>query len=250
MLIKHHNRQNEHFLLTRTRATVTTTMAIATGWNPKTYDSTRRRMVPCFDAFYGAAAELVARTFDAGSRPRMLDLGTGTGILAAHVAARVTPSALTLLDGSPDMLAKAAERLAAYRPALVVADMNDALPAGDFDVIMSSLAIHHLEHAQKRGLFARIHRALAPGGMFVNAEQMLAPEQWRQTLWARVHLDTSRSLGSDEAEIALAVELMKQDRCATLDQQLVWLRKAGFARSGAFFQWFRFAVYAAWKASR
>jgi len=223
-------------------------MAIATGWNPETYDVTRRRMVPCFDAFYDAAAELVARTFAADSRPRMLDLGAGTGILAAHVAVRVPPSTLTLLDGSPDMLAKAKERLAAHHPALVVADMNDALPAGEFDVIMSSLAIHHLEHEQKRDLFARIHRALASGGMFVNAEQMLAPEQWRQTLCEGVHLDTARALGSDEAEIARSVELMKQDRCATLDQQLGWLREAGFARVGAFFQWFRFAVYAAWKA--
>ena len=29
---------------------------------------------------------------------------------------------------------------------------------------------------------------------------------------------------------------MKQDRCATLDEQLGWLREAGFARVGAFFQ--------------
>ena len=101
-------------------------MAIATGWTPETYDASRRRMVPCFDAFYGAAAELVARTFTAASRhsrPRMLDLGAGTGILAAHVAARVPPSALTLLDGAPDMLAKAGERLATHHPALVVADI-------------------------------------------------------------------------------------------------------------------------------
>ena len=226
-------------------------MAIATGWNPETYDATRRRMVPCFDAFYGAAAELVVRTFAAGSRhsrPRMLELGAGTGILAAHVAARVPPSALTLLDGSADMLDKARERLVAHRPVLVVADMCDALPAGEFDVIMSALAIHHLEHEQKRDLFARIHRALAPGGMFVNAEQMLAPEQWQDSLWLRVHLDTARSLGSSEEEIAWGVELMKQDRCATLDQQLSWLRETGFALAGSFFQWFRFAVYAAWKA--
>ena len=222
-------------------------MAIATGWNPETYDATRRRLVPCFDAFYGTAAELVARAFAADSRPRMLELGAGTSILAAHVAARVPPSALTLLDGAADMLDKAAERLAAHHPALVVADMCDPLPAGEFDVIMSALAIHHLEHEQKRDLFARIHRALAPGGMFVNAEQILAPEPWQDTLWLRIHLDTARALGSTGAEIAWGVELMKQDRCATLDQQLAWLREAGFARAGAFFQWFRFAVYAAWK---
>lgn len=223
-------------------------MTMAKGWNPKTYDESFRRLVPCFDAFYGTAAELAARTVTT-SRPRMLDLGAGTGALAAHVTARVKPGSLALLDAAPDMLAKAAGRLAAFKPVIIAADMRAPLPADDgaCDIIMSSLAIHHLEHGQKRTLFARIHDALAPGGMFVNAEQILAPNDWQQAMFERAHLDAARALGSDEAEIAASVERMKQDRCATLDDQLAWLREAGFARTGVFFQWFRFAVYAAWK---
>jgi cyclopropane fatty-acyl-phospholipid synthase-like methyltransferase len=43
----------------------------------------------------------------------------------------------------------------------------------DFDAIVSALAIHHLEDAEKRSLFARIHERLRPGGVFVNAEQVV-----------------------------------------------------------------------------
>ena len=226
----------------------TTTAAPTFSWDGEasTYDAERRRLVPCFDAFYGTAAELVART--ARANPRVLDLGAGTGLLSAQVLARVKPRALTLFDASAEMLAKARARLAEFAPAVVVADFNAPLPRGEFDVIMSALAIHHLADADKRSLFARIHAALAPGGLFVNAEQILAPDVWGIELNERVHLDAARSLGSSEAEVGASVARMKFDRCATVADQVAWLREAGFARAGTFFHWFRFAVYAGWKA--
>lgn len=215
-------------------------------WNPATYDQARRRLVPCFDAFYGTVAELVARTAPAAA-PRILDLGAGTGLLSAQVLERVQPASLTLLDGSGAMLARAAERLRAHEPAVVEAEFGAPLPAGPFDVVMSALAIHHLPDEEKRDLFARIHGVLAPGGLFVNAEQVRGRDAGEQALFERLHLDTARSLGSSGTEIAEAVERMKIDRCATLDAQVAWLADAGFVRPGAYFHWFRFAVYAGWK---
>ena len=62
-----------------------------------------------------------------------------------------------------------------------------------------------------------------------------------------MHLNGARALGSSADEIRAAQERMKFDRCATLGDQLRWLDEIGFERTGAFFQWFRFAVYAGWK---
>ena len=216
-------------------------------WDPATYDQARRRLVPCFDLFYGTVAELVARTAPS-ARPRVLDLGAGTGLLSEQVAARVPLASLTLLDGSADMLERARQRLAAVSPRVVVADFTAPLPGGEFDVIVSALAIHHLDDAEKRALFARVHAALAPGGLFVNAEQVCGADAREQALFEALHLDAARRLGSSEGEIAEAVERMKIDRCATLEAQLAWLAAVGFARPTAFFRWFRFAVYAGWKA--
>lgn len=216
-------------------------------WDPATYDGARRRLVPCFEAFYGTVTELVARTASA-RQPRVLDLGAGTGLLSAQLLERVTPASLTLLDGAAGMLAQARQRLAGHSATLIESDFTQALPPGPFDVVVSALAIHHLDDAEKRGLFARVHAALAPGGLFVNAEQIAGADAWEQALFEQLHLDGARRLGSSESEIAGAVERMKIDRCAPLDAQLRWLAEAGFQRCGVYFQWFRFAVYAGWKA--
>jgi len=218
---------------------------MSTIWNAKTYDSERRRLVPCFDQFYGTAVELVACT--ARSKPRILELGAGTGLLSGMLVERVSPSALFLLDASAEMLAGACERLVNWHPVIAAQQLTDPLPAGPFHAVISALAIHHLEDDKKIDLFERVFEALAPGGIFVNAEQILGLSDWHQRLYERVHLDGARALGSSEAMIADAEQRMKQDRCATLSAQLAWLRELRYERVDSFCQWFRFAVYAAWK---
>lgn len=222
-------------------------MSVVSVWNPATYDQARRRLVPCFDAFYGAAAELTARSLRA-ARPQVLDLGAGTGLLSAMILRRVPAARLTLQDGSEEMLDRARARLAGAAPQVVRADFETGLAAGEFDAIVSALAIHHLEDAAKRALFRRIHAALTPGGVFVNAEQIQGADAAEQRLFEAMHLDTARALGSDEREIAEMLVRLQADRCATLADQVMWLREAGFARSGNYYHWFRFAVYAGWKA--
>jgi tRNA (cmo5U34)-methyltransferase len=51
-----------------------------------------------------------------------------------------------------------------------VARLEDPLPDGRFDLVASALAIHHLTDHDKEPLFARVARALEPGGRFVLAD--------------------------------------------------------------------------------
>jgi SAM-dependent methyltransferase len=57
----------------------------------------------------------------------------------------------------------------------VLADLADPLPAGRYDAVVTALAVHHLDDAGKRSLYRRVADALAPGGVFVNAEQVAGP---------------------------------------------------------------------------
>jgi len=60
------------------------------------------------------------------------------------------------------MLAVARGRLEEYDVTLAVADLLDPLPAGRFDLVVSALAVHHLDGPGKATLFAGWPRRCAP----------------------------------------------------------------------------------------
>jgi tRNA (cmo5U34)-methyltransferase len=208
------------------------------------YDALRRRLVPCFDAFYGAALDRIA---DWGVPPqaRVLDLGAGTGLMAAMVKERWPTVSVHLVDVSEGMLAEAQARLqGASGASFEVADYATAPLGGGWDLVVSALSIHHLEDPAKRALFARIRDALRPGGLFVNAEQVLGPTPAAEAAYAARWRAEVQGLGATPDEIAAAEERMRFDRCAPLELQLDWLRDAGFAEVDCVFKAWRFAVYA------
>lgn len=104
---------------------------------------------------------------------RVLELGIGTGettrrLLGIHPAASVTA-----LDSSPEMVFRARELGVDVR----LARMEDPLPDGPWDLVISVLTVHHLDAAQKRDLFRRVRehaRALVIGDV-VTANRQVAP---------------------------------------------------------------------------
>jgi tRNA (cmo5U34)-methyltransferase len=213
------------------------------------YDASRARLVPCFERLYGAAVALLPFAEDAPVR--VLDLGAGTGLLAARVLARYPNARLRLVDVAASMLALARVRLAvaAQAPEIAVADYAVAPLGGPYDAVVSALSIHHCDDAAKRDLFRRCHAALAPDGVFVNAEQVAGPTTALEAAYDRAWLAAARRAGATDAELAGARTRMAEDRCATLAAQLDWLAGAGFADVDCWFKDGRFAVYAGRKPS-
>jgi tRNA (cmo5U34)-methyltransferase len=214
------------------------------------YDAGRRMLIPSFDAFYGAAVE-VATLHLAQDRPvTVLDIGAGTGLLTASIAALRPAAHFTLLDASPAMLDLAPQRLGDdwARCTAVVGDALDAMPPGPFDAVVSALAIHHLDDGAKQELYRRIHQRLAPGGVFVNAEQVAGPTPALDSLYVeRWHAHT-RALGATEQDHADAAVRMSMDLPTPVDAQCEWLRAAGFVDVDCFFKSWRFAVFGGWTA--
>ena len=209
------------------------------------YDAARRRLIPPFERFYGTA--VAALDLAGGPMRRILDLGAGTGLLSERVAAAHPHAELTLLDGAPAMLEQARARVGAGAT-LITGDLVDPLPAGPWDAVVSALAIHHLPDSAKRELFARVHAALRPGGVFVNAEQVAGPTPMIDQHYRDWHAQMAAVLGASAEEWSAALERMRVDQCADVESQLTWLRNAGFGDVDCPFRDHGFAVIVALRA--
>jgi len=186
------------------------------------------------DVPHRAEAEGVLNELIPRDAERVLDLGTGDGRLLRLL--RVDRPAMRgfALDFSEPMLAIARANFADDDAIEVVEhDMVEPLPElGSFDAVVSSFAIHHLEHERKRSLYAEIFDLLAPDAPFVNLEHVASPTQ-------RLHLEFFDAIGE-------AIEDEDpSDRTIDVESQLGWLREAGFDHVDCLWKWREMALLAA-----
>jgi ubiquinone/menaquinone biosynthesis C-methylase UbiE len=99
---------------------------------------------------------------------RVLDVGCGTGTLVIAAKHRVGAAGVVRgIDASPEMIARARRKAAkAGVDATFEVAVVEALPFADasFDVVMSTLMLHHLPRPVRRQCAAEMRRVLRPGG--------------------------------------------------------------------------------------
>src|SRR6266852_7673027 len=121
-------------------------------WDPEVYLDQMLDEIPGYEELEDAVAE-ATRGVDIHG---VLELGTGTGETALRVLDLHPNVRWTGIDASEPMLARARERLP--HADLRLARLEDQLPKGPFDLVVSVLAVHHLDAEAKRDLFSRIAR--------------------------------------------------------------------------------------------
>jgi tRNA (cmo5U34)-methyltransferase len=139
--------------------------------NPETYLEEIRADIPRYD-------ELQRRTIEAIPFPpgRVLELGVGTGETTARLVERYPDAEVIGLDSQPEMVFRARETGIEVR----LARMEDPLPDGPWDLVLSVLSVHHLQADGKRDLFRRVReqsRALVLGDVVVADEQVADLEE-------------------------------------------------------------------------
>jgi len=166
-------------------------------WNPEIYLAQMLEEIPGYEELEAA----VAAAAGAFAPSTVLELGTGTGETALRVLAQHPDTRWTGIDASEPMLARARERLP--QADLRRSRLEDPLPSGPFDLVVSVLAVHHLDADAKRDLFTRVSRLTSN---FVLGD-VVVPERPEDAV---IEIDGVYDVPSSVAD------------------QLEWLRTAGF----------------------
>jgi tRNA (cmo5U34)-methyltransferase len=212
------------------------------------YDKLIRRLVPAYPAMRPVQLELLALALPEG-RGRVLDLGGGTGALAAAIAARFPAAEVEIWDTDPDMLAVARERCAAFgdRVSYIARSFTESLTS--CDAVAACIALHHVKDLTVKGsIYRNIFTALRPGGIFVNADTAvcatLALRDRALQLWAKsmaVHGISEREAFAHFASWA------HEDFYPPLITELRMLAHAGFAEPECFWREAAAVVFGAMK---
>jgi|SRR5262249_21707170 len=184
-----------------------------------------------------AEGEAVVLEFLPPRVTRVLDLGSGDGRLLALVRLVHPHGHGVALDFSDAMISRLEERFASDTSVTVVRhDLDAPLPPldGRFDAIVSSFAIHHLQHSRKRSLYAEIYERLEPGGAFCNLEHVAS---------------STSSLHAQFLERLGIVDEDPSNQLLDVETQLSWLRQIGFDQVDCHWKWRELALLAGVKPS-
>lgn len=201
--------------------------------------------------------------FSAGEAPRIVELGAGEGRLASALLECFPKATLVALDGSESMRHEAGGRLARFDKRARVASFD--LAALDWwevifgaDLVVSSLAMHHLNDAKKRYVYKAIADRISERGALLIADLVEPSHQAGRNLAAAAWDGSAR----EQAEALGAPELFQRflhakwnhyrhpdpsDQPSALFHHLVWLKHAGF---GLVDCWWLFGAHAVFGGHR
>ncbi len=160
----------------------------------------------------------------------ILELGAGTGNLTTLLAERYPKATIMAVDVSAESLEACRTRLGEDRLTYQQQDFrNLEYATHSFDLVASSISVHHLTAGEKQQLFRKIHSWLAPGGVFAYCDQHAGASE---ALYQR-HIDNwkriSKQAGSTDEEWEMWMQHQRQhDHHDNLGDQMDWLRDAGF----------------------
>lgn len=133
-------------------------------------------------SFYNAGViDALAAHTQIGSATSVVDVGTGTGFIAAGLAGNA--ASVIGVDNSPAMLAVAAENLAALgvtNVALARGEVEDLpLPDDSADVAVANMVLHHAP--DPAAMLTEMARVVRPGGKIAITDEVAHTYEWMHT---------------------------------------------------------------------
>lgn len=209
------------------------------------YDGLIPRLIPRYHEQHNLIRQLIP--FESNANIKVLDLGAGTGILSALILQAFPQAKVLAFDLAENMLKVCQTNLSSFQQRLTLQQGNfaeDDFGSG-YDLVVSGLAIHHLDGAGKQKLFQKIFQSMNSGGILLIRDIVTGAtpnltEQYEQ-LWR----DFMNTNGEDDA--VWFQKYLEEDIPSSVEEQTKWLLKAGFAEVGCHWRYLNFAIFGGMK---
>ncbi|MFA6614290.1 MAG: class I SAM-dependent methyltransferase [Endomicrobiia bacterium] len=191
-------------------------------------------------------ALLSAISFDKTQKINVLDLGCGTGNLSKRILDKYTNANIVCVDISQNMINIARQKLADYKNVeFVVGDIEEIEFKDKYDLVVSSLVLHHLvTDDRKKNFYKRIFNMLNENGIFVNADVVIGTSKFLQDINISSWIKYMQKSCSDEEIFSKWLKAYEQeDRPSKLIHQIEWLKEIGFHNVDIIWKYYNFAVF-------
>lgn len=211
------------------------------------FDEVILKLIPYYKEMVTALVSVIP--FDGTDTIKVLDLGCGTGTISNEIKQKFPNAIFTIVDISGNMITIAKDKIGNADTKCHNVDFYKYTIDEKFDVVTSSLALHHLiNHEDKKQFYKKIFNSLNNGGVFFNADVILGSNDFLQKKYMEKWIEyMSRRCDIDEINDKWLLNYRNEDRPAILLEQIAWLKAIGFKNIDIIWKYYNFAVYGGFK---
>jgi len=212
------------------------------------FDKTIKQLIPLYYEMIDSM--VTAIPYNVSDKFKVLDLGCGTGNVSKVVKEKFPLAIIDCIDIAENMIDMAKIKLENYQNInYYTGDFADFDFNGKYDVVVSSLALHHIKtDEEKKSFYTRIYDVLNRGGVFLNSDKVLGSNEILNKIYMEKWVEFMlQNVSKEEVERKWLPQHAREDFPAPLIQHLQWLNEIGFKYIDVIWKYYGSAVYSGTK---
>jgi tRNA (cmo5U34)-methyltransferase len=208
------------------------------------FDKTIQQLIPLYSEMIDSM--ITAIPHNVSDKFIVLDLGCGTGNVSKAVKERFPMAMIDCIDIAENMIEMAKIKLEGYNDIkYYTGDFSEFDFETKYDVVVSSLALHHIKtDEEKKKFYMRIYYVLSKGGVFLNSDNVLGSNQSLNEIYMEKWIEFMlQNVSKKEVEEKWLPKHVEEDFPAPLIQHLQWLNEIGFKNIDIIWKYYGSAVY-------